>query len=115
MAEHDECALIQIDEQQMKNPLWNHVVLLERAGVSQLLFVGATHLCANKHHLFQVRHSNRSMRNTSIFRLAITNNGINMMHADNLFCWLRIFLSNELIYKCNDWSDWNFFPSQLQI
>jgi hypothetical protein len=33
MAEHDECALIQIDEQQMKNPLWNHVVLLERAGV----------------------------------------------------------------------------------
>jgi hypothetical protein len=34
MAEHDERAPIQIDEQQMKNnPLWNHVVLLERAGV----------------------------------------------------------------------------------
>jgi hypothetical protein len=34
MAERDDCAPIQIDEQQMKkNPLWNHVVLLERAGV----------------------------------------------------------------------------------
>jgi hypothetical protein len=34
MAERDEDAPIQIDEKQMKkNPLWNHVVLLERAGV----------------------------------------------------------------------------------
>jgi hypothetical protein len=33
MAGRDERAPIQIDTQQMnKNPLWNHVVLLERAG-----------------------------------------------------------------------------------
>ena len=33
MAGRDERAPIQIDAQQMnKNPLWNHVVLLERAG-----------------------------------------------------------------------------------
>jgi hypothetical protein len=34
MAGRDDRGPIQIDEQQMKkNPLWNHVVLLERAGV----------------------------------------------------------------------------------
>ncbi|CAN6287069.1 unnamed protein product, partial [Urochloa humidicola] len=31
MAQNDECAPIQLDEQQLKkNPLWNHVVLLEK-------------------------------------------------------------------------------------
>ena len=34
MAGRDERAPIQLDEQQLKkNPLWNHVVVLERAGI----------------------------------------------------------------------------------
>jgi hypothetical protein len=34
----DERAPIQIDDQQLKkNPLWNHVVLLERAGLEGML------------------------------------------------------------------------------
>ena len=31
MAQNDEHAAIELDEQQLKNPLWNHVVLLEKA------------------------------------------------------------------------------------
>ena len=31
MAQNDERAAIELDEQQLKNSLWNHVVLLEKA------------------------------------------------------------------------------------
>ena len=31
MAQNDERVAIELDEQQLKNPLWNHGVLLEKA------------------------------------------------------------------------------------